>query len=471
MKLTLHLAPPDGSPPLMMPLEQGTLTLGRGSDQDWVLDDPERTVSKSHCRIDCSADGFLLTDLSTNGVFVNNDPMPLGRGHARPLADGDQIVLGPYQFQVAIGTESEAPPPIVPEGPAPQRDAYSGMPHTDGSPLAPPPDAPWLEAIPASGFGPDRRAAAIGWEAPPEPADYAATGQQATTLPPLIPPTEFAEQSEHLTAISGLMRTPTPEVMLPMDWNDVDPMASVEQAKSNLSEDILAPATPVLIPPVLIPEDDFLAEPVPVPDVAPAVASVAVPSSDLLTGFLETSGLSAKAFEGVAPLEAGRDLGRLLRIAIEGVRDVLATRAMVKAELRVDHTIVQAQDNNAMKFAPDVQRCLDAMVGQPPPGFLPGAAAMQQSLDDIKRHELALIAALNSVFTEIATQLDPEAIREGVRTESSFGSALPMMREAACWSLYEQRYAALQQSGGAQNTNGSLLSPLAAAYGRQVRGV
>jgi predicted component of type VI protein secretion system len=134
----------------------------------------------------------------------------------------------------------------------------------------------------------------------------------------------------------------------------------------------------------------------------------------------------------------------------------------------VDQTVLRRSDNNAMKFAPDAQKCMAAMVGAAPPGFLPGAAAMQQSMDDIKAHELALVAALNTVFADLDRQLDPEAIMRKAREDQSFSTMLPYAREAKCWAIYVAAHKLLQDSG-ASNTGGSLLAPLAQAYARHLR--
>ena len=158
----------------------------------------------------------------------------------------------------------------------------------------------------------------------------------------------------------------------------------------------------------------------------------------------------------------------MIRAAVEGVRDIMSTRALVKSEFRVEQTVLKRSDNNAVKFAPDAQRCLAAMVGQPPPGFLPGPAAMHQAMDNIKHHELALVAALNSVFADLDQQLDPDAIMRRARQDTSISTMLPYAREAKCWAIYVETHKLLRESGAA-NTGGSLLAPLAAAYGRQLR--
>ena len=57
-------------------------SIGRGSDNSWVLPDPNHYVSRRHAGIRWSGGRFLITDTSTNGVFVNG--AALGRdGQAR----------------------------------------------------------------------------------------------------------------------------------------------------------------------------------------------------------------------------------------------------------------------------------------------------------------------------------------------------------------------------------------------------
>ena len=207
--------------------------------------------------------------------------------------------------------------------------------------------------------------------------------------------------------------------------------------------------------------------------VAPPPPPEAAPPAGASTGgvaraFLDGAGLPPDTLDAVDAEAAFYEIGQMVRAAVEGVRDVLSTRALVKSEFRVDQTVLRRSDNNAVKFAPDVQRCLAAMVGAAPPGFLPGPAAMQQSMDDIKAHELALVAALNSVFADMGQQLDPEAIMRRARQDTGLTTMLPYAREAKAWTIYTETYRLLQDSGAA-NTAGSLLAPLAQAYARQLR--
>ncbi len=53
-------------------MNQGSMAIGRSSDNDWVLPDPERLVSSQHCVIQYEDGRYYLTDNSTNGVELVN---------------------------------------------------------------------------------------------------------------------------------------------------------------------------------------------------------------------------------------------------------------------------------------------------------------------------------------------------------------------------------------------------------------
>ncbi|HEY3786292.1 MAG TPA: type VI secretion system-associated FHA domain protein TagH [Steroidobacteraceae bacterium] len=99
-------------------------TIGRSADNDWILPDPLRYVSAHHARVHCRDGHFYLEDLSTNGVFVNDDDRPLAKsspdGHQ--LRNGDIIRVGDYQIVAALEAE-----PAAEEVPAPRHDTGSGQ--------------------------------------------------------------------------------------------------------------------------------------------------------------------------------------------------------------------------------------------------------------------------------------------------------------------------------------------------------
>src|SRR5450631_3564026 len=95
--------------------------IGRAHDNDWVLPDPQRYLSAHHARVQFRDGAYYLLDTSTNGVYVNDGTVPIGRRAPYPLRDGDRLRMGDYQLVVSIDTErSEAPEassifPITPD--------------------------------------------------------------------------------------------------------------------------------------------------------------------------------------------------------------------------------------------------------------------------------------------------------------------------------------------------------------------
>src|SRR6185312_8122635 len=99
-------------------------SIGRSSENDWVLPDPLRYISAHHARVHFRDGHFYLEDLSTNGVYANDQPEPLsklGSGGYR-LKNGDVLRLGDYQVVVALETET------VPE--IPELDPVAAVPTT-----------------------------------------------------------------------------------------------------------------------------------------------------------------------------------------------------------------------------------------------------------------------------------------------------------------------------------------------------
>jgi type VI secretion system protein len=87
-------------------------TIGRSADNDWVLPDPLRYVSAHHARVQFRNGRYFLQDVSTNGVFVNDEPEALARRGTEgyPLRNGDVVRIGDYQVVVALDTDIEQPP-------------------------------------------------------------------------------------------------------------------------------------------------------------------------------------------------------------------------------------------------------------------------------------------------------------------------------------------------------------------------
>lgn len=94
-------------------------TIGRSSDNDWVLPDPQRYVSAHHARIHFRDGQYELEDTSTNGLFVNDDERPVSAYGPYRLQHGDVLRLGEYQLAVALEPESAGSSTVTAVDPVP----------------------------------------------------------------------------------------------------------------------------------------------------------------------------------------------------------------------------------------------------------------------------------------------------------------------------------------------------------------
>ena len=102
-------------------------TIGRSSDNEWVLEDPERFISSQHSKISFENGQYYLTDLSTNGTFQNGSAEPIGKGNTIKLNDGDKFALGDYEFLTSVWQPEEQSPHLS-QGPFADTAAVGSFP-------------------------------------------------------------------------------------------------------------------------------------------------------------------------------------------------------------------------------------------------------------------------------------------------------------------------------------------------------
>ena len=125
--------------------EFGDLSIGRGADADWQIDDPEMYISRRHCVIRAEGDGFTVIDASSGGLFIDGAETPLGAGNSAPLEDGMRLRLGDYVIRVAMGGAARQA-----AAPAPAKPAQQTLDTDDffSTPVERPPETPRPDNMP-----------------------------------------------------------------------------------------------------------------------------------------------------------------------------------------------------------------------------------------------------------------------------------------------------------------------------------
>jgi FHA domain-containing protein len=171
-------------------------------------------------------------------------------------------------------------------------------------------------------------------------------------------------------------------------------------------------------------------------------AQTAAGDESLWRAFLEGAGIELP--NGLSPEFMSR-VGALLRVAIEGIHRLVTMRATAKEEMHADMTRIQVRGNNPLKFAPDGTVALQFLLQPPIRGFLPGAAALQETMLDLQSHQVGMTAGLLSAVAAVLDRFDPSKVEAHLATRSVFDSLLPTYRRARLWELYVEHYRSLRE--------------------------
>jgi type VI secretion system FHA domain protein len=185
------------------------------------------------------------------------------------------------------------------------------------------------------------------------------------------------------------------------------------------------------------PEETFIPQkaakaPAPGPARAPAA-----PPSHALRAFFEGAGLPLKE---LSPMQADRmlrDCGAILRAAVEGIMQLLLARAEMRKEFEAEErTMVAARDNNPLKLMSDPHEAMDFLFdpAERTDGFLDPVQAVGDACEDLRSHDLALMAGMRAAILGALRRFDPPAIERAFE-KSAKGFSLSS-RKAKLWEAF-----------------------------------
>ncbi|CAD5369298.1 FHA domain-containing protein [Rubrivivax sp. A210] len=498
-------------------------TIGRADNNQLVLPDPERTISRVHARIVNRAGRYAIVDNGSNPIAING--MGVGSGREHPLNIGDQIQIGAYLIEAREATGAAAPaaddpfadlfgsspgglaaptqiPPAraaaLPSAPLPSNTDW--MASTRPAPIYSPPPAAAAPAALGPGhipddwdpFAPD---AAHAPSAPPPAVDFGLGSPLAAPASSLS--MGGADTLDDLFGLSGVApaadplaaaRAPSAPAAFDDPLADMARTATVMPASRadhvselntpmSLPRQAPRPAPPPLPPvppqPSALPAgaifswDDpptdgrvvtlpgaMLSRSAPPPAPPPASArpafqvppAAATPSADdgaLLAALLEGLQAPGLKLQALTP-ETMKLIGQLLRESTRGGVELLVARAALKREMRAAMTMIVSRENNPLKFSPTVEVALAHLLGPSAPGFMPPAQAMRDAFDDLRAHQLGVMAGMRAALEGVLQRFDPAQLETKLTRKSALTSLIPATRKARLWELFQELFTQLQ---------------------------
>jgi type VI secretion system FHA domain protein len=393
-------------------------------------------------------------------VLGEVDPLkffdPVGGPPARkrpelPVDDGlGQHYQPPAIVPDPLPPQAPASPPVIPAGYNPLADD----PFVE--PIAPPPASPVLRPRPGdsailrrrqkdSSAGEPRRSeratptpppstpvAAKANKAPELPLEREPVLPQAVRQEPVLPspkPPSAAVSEPPVMAGSSADSSPPLAIFDGVPEIAAAPPPNAAAAPPPVS----AARRPVIKPATSGPPPADVAPAPPVgggADVSPAAGA----GSDL-AALLAGAGVPGAL---VTP-ELTRQLGEILRVVVAGLMDVLQSRQRIKEEFRMQQTIFRPADNNPLKFSINVEDALHNLLVKRNPAYLGPVDAFADAFDDLRDHQLAMLAGMRVAFQAMLGEFDPDTLQKQFDGQLGKSSLALVPAKMRYWDLYRAR--------------------------------
>jgi type VI secretion system FHA domain protein len=341
-------------------------TIGRNSDNDWVLPDDHRYVSSRHAMIEHQSGAWYLVDTSRNGVYINDADMPVGKGHPQRLFDGDRLRIGAYEIAVDISESSE-------------EEQHDGM----------------RDSIVRAQLVPEEESLELALVS--EDKMLGDVGLQQH----FMPNSALVQKLDSLPARPG--------------------KAATAAAGSTAATAATQPESPATL-----------------------VSGTA--DQRALDRFITAAGLKPEAIAGVPAGDLMQTSGKLLRLMVGGLMELLRERSHMKDTFRLPQTVMQAAQNNPLKFSPNIEEALRYLLNDRNEGsYLSAEEAVKAGFRDVRQHEQALVKAMLQAVEDYVERFDPDELKARFDKGMKRSGLLAGTNKLKYWELYEESYHALTQ--------------------------
>lgn len=414
-------------------LVSGQLSIGRRAGLcDWVIEDDTGMLSRQHARFSVKGVELYVTDLSTNGIALNQDRNRIAANMPVLVRVGDKLLLNEIVIEIAD--------PV---------SRFSGEPRPGKSAQARPrlkqPDiwfeasTPWQDpaAPPTRGHDPlagSPPAAA----APPQPFP---TGAPPPSYNPVASPLDEAFRKPILAPIE-----PVPNMFdILVEWNG----AAAASPPLPASRPAPVPASPQAAP---APAAEAMVGLDHVRAAAPRRIDAErprAPGGELAaawSAFCEGAEIAPAELDPPS-LEMMRELGAMYRQVVLGLSDLIRDRASFKHDFRVERTEVDIGPNNPMKHMLPYDAA-KMMLNKPLPSFLGAEDSVRDGLEELKRHQLAMLAGVQHALRSVFEQLSPATVESTVRKLDASKGPNWLGRGTDPWAVYQTMFQTLEQEAG-----------------------
>ncbi len=361
-------------------------TIGRSADNDWVLPDPSRYVSAHHARVQFREGHFYLQDVSTNGVYVNDDMEPLAKrgSSGYRLTNGDTLRMGEYHIVAALEARAPAEEPLA----------------------AVPTSIQVLRPLKRAG---DDIGAPINLEELLLPSEESG---------PVLPVNAYGQavESGPVRALARTLDPPPPLRGAPAEAEaqEVTP-ESISQRMARLAAIVAR---------------------------EPKNGSSVVALEDVRSGldaFCRGAGIEPERLPAESQTRMLHLAGRLWRESLVGLRDLERSRDETRNRYRIETPPSDKDDPRPVLAQQTVEELMLALLLQHEGRRLDSVQWMRDTFGENKLHEQAVAQATRSAFVEFLDRLDPAELEARFERAARRGKARTADK-AQYWELFTTFY-------------------------------
>ncbi len=185
----------------------------------------------------------------------------------------------------------------------------------------------------------------------------------------------------------------------------------------------------------------------PAPTFPPHPTSLPSTRDEVLREIAIGAGISPELLQSRDPHDVAAEIGAVLRTVVEELALLLKARAAAKILAKsTQRTMISAADNNPLKFVPGVDDILEIMFARRRAGYLDARHSIEDAFRDLKTHEFATYAAMQTALSRLLDDLSPEAIGKKL-PPTSFTS-----KKSHAWDAYVATWRTMEEA----NENGML---------------
>lgn len=145
--------------------------------------------------------------------------------------------------------------------------------------------------------------------------------------------------------------------------------------------------------------------------------------------------------------EVMANLGAVFHETVRGLMDILLARGDLKGEFRLDRTAIGPVENNPLKTPPGrpplrVEEVMALLLVSQKGAYMSPVQAVREGFDDIKAHQLAVMAGIQAALTRLLERFDPGNLETRLE-QSVLDNIWPANRKAKYWDLFNAEYQAI----------------------------